>query len=159
MSDSVEAFERAISVQRVATRFAAEDETEKEAVAPEGWEPTVKKMKKHPEIDNPWALAWHMKNKGDTPGGKEAARVADSRDDTDVDGFNLAILPRLRTEVERIIRGAGKIVDLVAYAEAKGGGWSAVLDTEYAGLKLYYVYRRSDAHLDKKGSNWVVSVK
>jgi hypothetical protein len=24
-------------------------------------------MKKHPEIDNPWALAWYMKNKGDKP--------------------------------------------------------------------------------------------
>lgn len=33
-------------------------------VAPEGWEGTVKAMKKHDEIDNPWALAWHMKNKG-----------------------------------------------------------------------------------------------
>jgi len=44
------------------------------AVAPPGWENTVKKMKKHKdEIDNPWALAWHMKNKGDTPGGKEAS--------------------------------------------------------------------------------------
>jgi len=42
------------------------------AVAPEGWEPTVKKMKKHPEIDNPWALSWWMRNKGYTPGGKEA---------------------------------------------------------------------------------------
>ena len=40
---------------------------EQEAVAPEGWEGTVKKMKKHPEIDNPWALAWDMKNKGMTP--------------------------------------------------------------------------------------------
>jgi hypothetical protein len=43
---------------------------EQVAVAPPGWENTVKKMKKHDEIDNPWALAWHMKNKGDTPGGK-----------------------------------------------------------------------------------------
>lgn len=34
------------------------------AVAPEGWEDTVKKMKKHPEIDNPWALAWWMKDQG-----------------------------------------------------------------------------------------------
>jgi hypothetical protein len=32
--------------------------------APEGWEGTVKAMKKHPEIDNPWALAHYMKNKG-----------------------------------------------------------------------------------------------
>lgn len=35
-------------------------------VTPPGWEPTVKAMKKHPEIDNPWALAWSMKNKGYT---------------------------------------------------------------------------------------------
>lgn len=33
--------------------------------APPGWEGSVKAMKKHPEIDNPWALAWSMKNKGD----------------------------------------------------------------------------------------------
>lgn len=33
-------------------------------VAPPGWEGTVKKMKKHKEIDNPWALAWWMKNRG-----------------------------------------------------------------------------------------------
>lgn len=33
-------------------------------VAPKGWEGTVKAMKKHKEIDNPWALAHYMKNKG-----------------------------------------------------------------------------------------------
>ena len=32
--------------------------------APPGWEGTVKAMKKHPEIDNPYALAWWMKRKG-----------------------------------------------------------------------------------------------
>lgn len=34
--------------------------------APEGWEGTVKGMKKHKEIDNPWALANYMKAKGYT---------------------------------------------------------------------------------------------
>jgi hypothetical protein len=33
-------------------------------VAPPGWEGTVKAMKKHKDITNPWALAWHMKGKG-----------------------------------------------------------------------------------------------
>ena len=42
-------------------RLAADEKT---AVAPPGWEGTVKEMKKHPEIDNPWALSWSMKNKG-----------------------------------------------------------------------------------------------
>lgn len=32
--------------------------------APAGWEKTVKSMKKHKEIDNPWALSNWMKNKG-----------------------------------------------------------------------------------------------
>lgn len=36
-------------------------------VAPPGWEDTVKKMKKHKDIENPWALAWHMKGKGAKP--------------------------------------------------------------------------------------------
>jgi hypothetical protein len=33
-------------------------------VAPPGFEGTVKAMKKYKKIDNPWALAWSMKNKG-----------------------------------------------------------------------------------------------
>jgi hypothetical protein len=33
-------------------------------VAPEGWEGTVKAMKKYNKIDNPWALAYYMKGKG-----------------------------------------------------------------------------------------------
>lgn len=34
-------------------------------VSPPGWSGTVKAMKKHKEIDNPFALAWSMKKKGD----------------------------------------------------------------------------------------------
>jgi hypothetical protein len=32
--------------------------------SPPGFEGTIKAMKKHKEIDNPWALSWYMKNKG-----------------------------------------------------------------------------------------------
>lgn len=40
--------------------------------APPGWSGTVVAMKvKHPEIDNPYALAWSMKNKGNKPHYKE----------------------------------------------------------------------------------------
>jgi len=42
-------------------------------VAPPGWEKTVKAMKKHDEIDNPYALAWSMKNKGYKSHKKESA--------------------------------------------------------------------------------------
>jgi len=34
-------------------------------VSPPGWGGTTSAMKKHhPEIKNPWAIAWSMKNKG-----------------------------------------------------------------------------------------------
>lgn len=39
-------------------------------VAPKGWETTVKKMKKHKEIDNPFALAYWMKQQGYKQKGK-----------------------------------------------------------------------------------------
>jgi hypothetical protein len=45
--------------------YVSEQEDEElEEKAPEGWEGTVKAMKKHKDIDNPWALAHWMKNKG-----------------------------------------------------------------------------------------------
>jgi hypothetical protein len=46
--------------------MAAMAESVSEA-APEGWEKTVLAMKKHKEIDNPWALAHWMKKKGYQP--------------------------------------------------------------------------------------------
>jgi hypothetical protein len=62
--------------------------------APPGWEGTTKTMKKHKEIDNPWALSWYMKNKGyhshKTKSGKEKhesveddAEVIDEKWDSD----------------------------------------------------------------------------
>lgn len=36
----------------------------KEAKSPPGWSGTVEQMKDHEELDNPFALAWWMKNKG-----------------------------------------------------------------------------------------------
>ncbi len=35
--------------------------------APPGWSGTVAAMKRHKELRNPYALAWSMKKKGDTP--------------------------------------------------------------------------------------------
>jgi hypothetical protein len=36
-------------------------------VSPPGWEGTVLRMKQHPEVSNPWALAYYMRNKGYSP--------------------------------------------------------------------------------------------
>ena len=44
--------------------FARKESVELDEVSPPGFEGTVKAMKKHKEIDNPYALAWYMKNKG-----------------------------------------------------------------------------------------------
>lgn len=46
---------------------AFHDETTIEKVSPPGWSDTVEAMKEHPEIDNPWALAWWMDSEGYTP--------------------------------------------------------------------------------------------
>ena len=45
-------------------RQANEDTELVDEKAPPGFEGTVKAMKKHKDIDNPFALAWSMKNKG-----------------------------------------------------------------------------------------------
>lgn len=58
--------------EKVARRFIAECSCEHTAVAPEGWEGPVKKMKKDDEVDNPFALAWWMKGQGYKPHAKEA---------------------------------------------------------------------------------------
>lgn len=42
-------------------------------VSPPGWGKSVEKMKKHKDIDNPFALAWYMHNKGYKPHHKESA--------------------------------------------------------------------------------------
>lgn len=59
-----------MSAIQVAEAELAEEclaQQEEIAKAPPGWKKTVEDMKKHEEIDNPFALAWYMKNKGDKP--------------------------------------------------------------------------------------------
>ena len=51
--------------QHLKNRHTTKKESvELDEVSPPGFEGTVKAMKKHKDIDNPWALAWYMKNKG-----------------------------------------------------------------------------------------------
>lgn len=38
-----------------------------DAVSPPGWEKTIEEMKKHPEIEEPFALGWWMSQEGYTP--------------------------------------------------------------------------------------------
>ena len=69
-------------------------------VSPPGWEGSVKAMKKHKDIDNPWALAWHMKNKGDKPhykdqDGKPEKKAKYKNEEIDTNG-----IVQLHEEVE-----------------------------------------------------------
>lgn len=54
-----------------------------EEKAPPGFEGTVKAMKKHPEIDNPYALSWYMKNKGDKSHRKADGTVKEEAEQID----------------------------------------------------------------------------
>lgn len=53
--------------------------TQVQEVSPPGWGGTVERMKKHKEIDNPFALAWSMKKKGYKPHYKEEAEQVDEK--------------------------------------------------------------------------------
>jgi hypothetical protein len=57
---------RVIGIARAQQKrsMKSEDTEQVDEKAPPGFEGTVKAMKKHKEIDNPFALAWYMKNKG-----------------------------------------------------------------------------------------------
>jgi hypothetical protein len=54
------------------------EEEQVDETSPEGWEGTVKAMKKHKEIDNPWALTNSMKNKGFKSHVKESTQFDES---------------------------------------------------------------------------------
>ena len=90
--------------------------------APKGWEGTVKAMKKHKEIDNPYALANYMKNKGMKSHKKAEedafesfiANIKEGQDDQD--GTNTLTSPNKAVQHAAI----EKLNQIVA-AELKGG--------------------------------------
>ena len=57
-------WQRKAGIGKAVDRLTKEEVEGIDEVAPPGFEGTVKAMKKHKEIDNPYALAWYMKNKG-----------------------------------------------------------------------------------------------
>jgi len=48
---------------------------------------------------------------------------------------------RLRRHLQSLVKSAGRVTEVIIYEPAKGGGWSAIFDTEYAALKAFYAYR------------------
>lgn len=66
---------------------------------------------------------------------------------------------RLEAELKKLVGDAGEVILATLYEPAKGGGWAAVLSTEYAGLKVFYRYRHCDVHLDRNDKGWVVALR
>ena len=56
--------QRKMGVPQTGQKPTQKEEVELDEKAPPGFEGTVKAMKKHKEVTNPFALAWSMKNKG-----------------------------------------------------------------------------------------------
>lgn len=83
--------------------------------APEGWSGTVKAMKKHKEIDNPFALAHYMKKKGDTPHYAEESAVYEDR-------FNAVMLKDILNGLEYVheLHAKAETVDDQEYADHHG---------------------------------------
>jgi hypothetical protein len=96
-----------------------------ESVSPPGWEKTVEKMKEHPEIDNPFALAWWMHQQG-----YDAAAWDD-------DERGLAALRRYREACK-----AGTVPEAVTLA-SQGVAWAqaTVLGTRLG--RPFHVYREA----------------
>lgn len=94
-------------------------------VSPPGFKGTVKAMKKHDEIDNPYALAWHMKNKGDEARYKNKdgrpEKKEKYKEDVDVDALHAEALQEneLLNEVEWKVKLRGLPL---FYVPAKSAG-------------------------------------
>ena len=99
-----------------------------DGVAPPGWERTVKKMKKHDDISNPFALAWWMRRRGAKPS---------KRDETEA-----AVDPDFEAELAdaMAMAAAGRIPD-VFYAAGRGETTACSLLLSSSG-KLYVEQRR-----------------
>lgn len=80
--------------------------TEEEGVAPPGWKKTVEKMKKHKDIDNPFAIAWWLKNRGAHP----------AKHENDMDASADTLLTQL-------VRQQAQIPELCV-AAARGETWA-----------------------------------
>lgn len=69
---------------------------------------------------------------------------------------------RLQKEMNRHVEGRGLCVETEVYEDAKGGGWVAFFDGEYAALRAFYVYRESPGvrfGFSENMRHWYVSVR
>lgn len=100
---------------------------QKEAVSPPGWSGTVEHMKKHHDIDNPWALSWYMKGEGYHPHYKETSDKNASDESVD----HVAALAEWKQAQADMNKAFGIVGSIMAIAAQDfnekiasfGGGW------------------------------------
>ena len=102
--------------------------------APPGWEGTVKAMKKKKNIDNPYALAWHMHNKGMKPhipeeftgenmkSFKELEEAVLANRDYKYDGKVVKISKKNFRKVHKDCKGTTKGKETMLVLDPKSGG-------------------------------------
>ena len=102
--------------------------------APPGWEGTVKAMKKKKNIDNPYALAWHMHNKGMKPhipeeftgenmkSFKELEEAVLANRDYKYDGKVVKISKKNFSKVHKDFKGTTKGKETMLVLDPKSGG-------------------------------------
>lgn len=67
ISEDIDVFDRSIISECANAMVTRINKAIVLEASPPGWKGSVKAMKKHDDIDNPYALAWSMKNKGANP--------------------------------------------------------------------------------------------
>lgn len=106
-------------------------------VSPPGFKGTVKAMKKHDEIDNPYALAWYMKNKGDKAhykdkDGKPEKKEKYKNEEVEVEE-GIGSLKNAKRDTEHMRKAAGHEVDKQTTTKTKHG--SIIRKTTYKNAK------------------------
>ena len=110
-------------------------------VAPEGWEGTVKAMKKHKDIDNPYALAWYMKNKGYKSHKKESLEEARE--------------PRYYVQQDAVVHGGNRIQAAKIMHHARGPYYRSKEEAEAAAEKYRQTFKNDSFSVHPEDMTYV----
>lgn len=136
----------------------AEDDSDLNEKAAPGFEGTVKAMKKHKEIDNPYALSWWMKNKGMKSHKKSDGTMKESTVDEAVRVYDVSksnsgtkpTTPEDRNKAAAAVKAAraNKPKDNYTGKSVTGAG-SAGAGARATGNKANYIGVKEEVELDE----------
>lgn len=137
-------------------------------VSPPGWSGTVKAMKKHPEIEEPYSLAWSMHKKGAKPHKKPEKgkpKYKPPQEDTMSDNdetldegrkdfpaiYAAAFLRLLKKKGRAAMAAIGGGADRVIVFQARGTGLLSKPRKDFRGKQLAEKYKKGDLILGGDG--------